>query len=202
MQAAARPDSKPCENQFSRFALQLAATAVLAAACYLGASWLKRSYDSLIPKRLSTLQENYQQHINRSAPVFWVELGKNAKVQEVRIENRNYRLTLDGFQIGTTWDRAISWSLRATGRATIGLQFENARPTRVGLYLTDGDSHWRTSSVWLGEELRIADRLHNGRWIELPVDTMSRAEGELHFNLNQLTGSDIAVSAVAVFEEE
>ena len=125
------------------------------------------------------------------------DLGKNINI--ISNNSDEFNISLSGFSRNLIWERAISWSVKSVKGIRvprITTSFPKGTTTHIALYMTDGDSKWRTSKIKSGDQLRIADDLHQGRWIIFPVSKRERTLGSKSFDFHKLTGANITISKI------
>ncbi len=166
-------------------------------------------YDSSSTPKADGPQSDYQTfsgtpEVSHHQPIYWAELGRDGVLISELIKNPGISLKTLDFSSGAPWARNIYWSLRAINSGSLTLRFpphteQNPAPSHLALYLTDGDSFSRISLLRKPGSKQIVDDLHNGRWIFLKLTSDERVLGEVNILFNKLSGSDIALSAAAVF---
>ncbi len=132
----------------------------------------------------------------------WYELGKNGGFLYPRLSPKHFaadslRILLPEFTLAPPWQREVSWHLKANGSGTISVYFpQHAAPTHLAIFMTDGDSHWRSSRIYSASSQQLAERLHLGKWFYFPVTEEEKRVGKKVLRIQQLTGADIGISAV------
>lgn len=190
----------------SAMRIDFVAALVLIAAVWGAASAVQSGYAEFATPPRRTTQPNYLGFFGPRSEglgqlIYHAELGKNLKVSPGRKDNPLVRVKLTNFRLTDQWRRVVSWAAHAYGFGKIEVTFPQNSATAIALFLTDGDSYWRMSKVRSGNTLQLADRLYNGRWLVFPITAEERRAGRKSFQLEQLTGESIAVSAVAVFNK-
>ncbi len=130
--------------------------------------------------------------------IAWFEFGKNLGLLSPFVPNDKVSVTLSNFSTAARpWARDVPWYIKADNRGRIDISFPLVnRVTQVAVFMTDGDSHWRSSRIYSGKQKVLAERLHLGKWYFFPVNDEERKAGQKQLRLEQLTGSNIAVSAL------
>jgi 4-amino-4-deoxy-L-arabinose transferase-like glycosyltransferase len=174
----------------------------------LSGTFVKTSYLAALPLRNDSMQENYYEPLgvpaqNTAEPLLWLDLGRDNMLVSPRQNPADEAVNVSfvGFRPGTPWPRAVSWHLSAEGESSLTLRFPSSRATKLVLYLTDGNSYWRASRVVSGTTDLLAESLHDGKWLVLPISDEERAEGKKTVTFTKLTGESIALSGLAVYNE-
>lgn len=113
-----------------------------------------------------------------------------------------YRVTTKGFHSFQGWSRNINFALHSSDDAEVVFKFPQNKATHVALYLTDGDSYWRTVRVVSGQQMKSAWGLHNGKWVTMKITPEEMVSGEKKLELYRLTGISIAISAATILYEK
>jgi 4-amino-4-deoxy-L-arabinose transferase-like glycosyltransferase len=171
-------------------------------------SFVKTRYLATLPPRHDSMQEDYYEPLGTSqprtaTPLLWFDLGRNNLLVSPRADTiaDTVSVSLTGFRPGIPWPRAISWYVFADKQGSLTLRFPRSSASKLFLYLTDGDSYWRASRIQSGSTDLLAEGLHDGKWIVLPISDEERAEGEKTVTFSKLTGSSIALSGLALYNE-
>ncbi|MCB0323844.1 MAG: hypothetical protein KDD69_09735 [Bdellovibrionales bacterium] len=186
--------------------LKQLAAAILLTAIALGAgAAITRAFEQIIPERTDELQHHYHRLPQWAAAsgkklVYWTELGRQGTLSITKVPAAGFSLDTGTFSPGTSWNRDVPWHLTASGSAQLLLTFPPNTIHEVGLFMTDGDTYWRSSIVQSNAEKQIASELHNGKWLFFRVFPDESAAGEKQFTFTQLTGNSVTVSALAAFE--
>ncbi len=167
---------------------------------------LHKAYLGYAPERLDGSQAHYESLTPISEqvttkPIYWAELGKNNALSTEKIPNPAIELTFENFRVEASWARDIFWYISTPNEGKIFLKFPPNTVTHFALFLTDGDTFWRMSRIRSGDDDLIADQLHDGRWFLLKVSAAESSEGKKVIQFNQLTGNNVAVSALVGFRE-
>lgn len=176
---------------------------------YAAGCAVQHLYESSSPLQTDSPQADYRnfsdaREFQKHSPIFWAELGKDGILLSEIVKNPTVSLKTLDFIPGPPWARNVYWSVRATDSGSLTLRFpphseQTPAPSHLAVYLTDGDSLSRISLLRKPEVKRIVDDLHNGRWIFLKLTSDERIQGEAIILFSKLSGNDIALSAVAVF---
>ena len=176
---------------------------------YAAGCVIQQLYENSSPLQADSPQADYRnfseaKEINKRSPIFWAELGKDGILSSDVIKNPAISLKTLDFTPGAPWARNVYWSIRATNSGSLTVSFpphseQNPAPSHLAVYMTDGDSLSRISLLRKPEVKWIVDDLHNGRWIFLKLTSDERTRGEANILFSKLSGADIALSAVAVF---
>lgn len=165
---------------------------------------IRKEYTRLSPPRTSTSQANYQNPaLDNESIAAWFEFGKNGSLlsfADDQTARSGYALRLQSLYPAPAWSRVVHWSARAQREGRILVSFGEHKPSSIFLYMTDGDSFSRISRISSSGTDIVADKLHNGRWLRLPITPEDRAAHQKEIIFYQLSGNDIAVSALIVTE--
>ncbi|MBL7661346.1 hypothetical protein JNK13_01200 [bacterium] len=189
------------QGWFKRCALAL----FCAALCVIFSQLNTIVYRQLQPRRAHSLTQAhyqnplYQQDQKILKPQYWVELGKNSTLGEDRLPARGHKIWLEGFEIGSGWNRAVPWYVYANNSGMLRFEFPPDQVQAVGVFMTDGDSYWRMGRIRSQGFNELAQGLHDGRWYFIPLTTEERSKGEVRIYFDRYTGSNIALSAAALF---
>lgn len=134
----------------------------------------------------------------------WYELGKNAGILSAFIPPKSelaqsLSINFSGFSIGRLWQRDVPWHVKADGAGSLRVSFTpNAPVSHLAVFMTDGDTHWRSSRVYTSGTQTLAERLHLGKWLYFPLTEGERAAGSKSLRFQQLTGDNISLSALII----
>ena len=190
----------------------LLATGVLTALYFLSV-FVSGKYVESINKPLSSSQSNYQEigsteQLKGYQAIAWYELGRDRTLFRELNTHPWFLVGINGFNVQDKWDRDVYWSARTNSRAEVLVRLKdipastNSDEFLVALYLTDGDSDWRTSRVESGKTKYLAWDLHNGKWFTFPITKDDLESKEKRIKLQHLTGGDVALSAIIIAQKE
>ena len=132
-----------------------------------------------------------------------IYLKSEARVDGQPKSQHSLPVQMVGFQPAKRWEnRRISTFAEALESGEVNLEFAPAAATHVALLLVDGDSFQRIVIVSSGDSSVIAQDLHNGRWIVLPISEIESAAGRKQITLSKLLGESIAVARVVLYRAE
>ena len=155
-------------------------------------------------EHLDTARDEEQSHYvpDPAKIVYWAEFGKLALVDE-RVSADGARIDLDQFHPAQPWQsRPVFWSIRAKSEGTMTLTFpSNGLVDRVGLFLADGDSHFRAVALRSSGETQLVHSFHQGQWVYFPVTASDIRSGTKTIRVIKLIGEDAPVSSVVMLHD-
>jgi len=184
---------------FQKYILEILISLLLILTTIIFRYYIHDAYIRTSTPRLDGTQEHYATLSDLVTPEkikLWLELGKDNTLIKSRLATAAADIDLLNFSVGNTWARNVHWFVSTDKHGAITLQFEPGTFSNIAVFMTDGDSYWRASKVSSGNTTTIAQQLHDGRWLAFPVTTEENKAGAKTIAFNQLTGDDIAISAI------
>lgn len=148
----------------------------------------------------------------------WIELGRNepgvSRYKRYGSAEEMIKVTglTDAAWGHLTYPPVVNWSLQSLNdNAELTFYFPGpesklGKTTAIGLFFTDGDSHYnvpRTVRLKSGDDPpRLVSSFAAGTWVELPVSASEQFERSKTVKLTRLTGNNIAVSAAVFWHEK
>jgi hypothetical protein len=177
--------------------------------CFLSVTgagvFVAKKYVQTMPLRRDGAQGDYRTLSTVMPPpdsrgkMYWADLGRDGQMVFERRKEPGYSVRLSEFNTAESTARAVPFSVEAVEQGRLELGFNGREVTHVALYMVDPDSFWRSSLLQSGGTRKIAQGLHNGKWISLEISEAERKEGKKEILLTKLLGSSVRVSAVLIY---
>ena len=161
--------------------------------------YVESAYDHYRVIRGDGSQSHYESEpLNRGTVVYWAELGRDARVSNRVGANR--LLTFENLHPADYWQREVYWSFRTNGTAALKLNLDpvSQEGLQVGIFIVDGNTYHRIGVGRSGEQTRIFDDLHDGRWFWFDVTEEELARLSKEITIIKLMGSDVAIAGLVI----
>lgn len=192
-------------SRWSLFRRSCAVAAGVFLCLWLAARFVHQEYLETLTPRVDLPQDHYKNigeidGLGSAKPIYWAELGRDGAVFSILVAHRDVKGRIAGCQLSPEkWPREVYWHIFCEESANIKLNFPKGGASHVAFFLTDGDSFSRLSRIEVEGSYKLANDLHNGRWISLPISEREREQGSVEVRLFKLNGNNIAISALALF---
>ena len=166
---------------------------------------LTRCYAHSIPPRVDGSQRAYTSWEtvdpapNRATPVFVVDLGRDGQAAYVRGPVTGARIEQEGFKVWIPASREVGFAVETADLGVLQLYFPENIFTHIAVYFVDPDSWWRSSTATSGNQLKVAQHLHDGRWISFEITPEEQRLGRKDIVVRKIMGDSAAVSGVLAY---
>lgn len=185
------------ENTITANNRDLIVAAVLALCWILLAAVVDTRLGAILDKqRQLASTDDYHSAMVPLEPLAWFEM---TSADGTRIlGSADIILNVYGFEDRALWNQRVSFAALSSDRAELEVSFPpQVEVSSVALFMTDGDQLGRIVRIRSGPTVKVAESLHNGRWIYLHVSDREQQAGHKKIEFTPINAG-VALSAVAV----